>query len=69
MKTIYSLGNGKYLQLDSYGETHKSYLCVKAVLASLVLALMISSIAGLVSKYAPLDPQIIKGSRAYVTGY
>lgn len=69
MKTIYSMGKGKYIHLDSYGETHESNHLVKGVLASLVLAAIISTITALASKYAPLDPQVIKASKSYVMGY
>jgi hypothetical protein len=38
MKTIYSMGKGKYITLDSYGEIHKSHYVLKAVVAALILA-------------------------------
>ena len=39
MKTIYSMGKGKYVTLDSYGETHETRLgSIGVVLLSLLLA-------------------------------
>lgn len=69
MKTIYSMGKGKYIHLDSYGEIHKSHHLLKAVVAALILAASISSVAALVSKYTPADPQLIKADKPYVLGY
>lgn len=69
MKTIYSMGKGKYIHLDTYGETHESSLVQKAALASVVLAVIISAISAVASKYVPLDPQIMKASKSYVMGY
>jgi energy-converting hydrogenase Eha subunit A len=60
MKTIYSMGKGKYITLDSYGKTHQSNHLLKAVVAALILAASISTITALVSKYTTLDPQVIK---------
>ena len=68
MKTIYRIGKG-YVQMDSYGEIHKSHYVLKAVLAALILAASISTIAALVSKYPPVDPQIIKADKTSVIGY
>jgi hypothetical protein len=42
---------------------------LKAVVAALILAASISSIAALVSKYTPADPQLIKADKPYVLGY
>jgi hypothetical protein len=69
MKTIYSMGKGKYITLDSYGKTHQSNHLLKAVVAALILAASISTIAALASKYTTLDPQVIKASKSYVMGY
>ena len=69
MKTIYSMGKGKYIHLDSYGEIHKSHYVLKAVVAALILATSISTIAALASKYTTLDPQLIKADKSYVLGY
>jgi hypothetical protein len=69
MKTIYSMGKGKYVTLDSYGEIHKSRHLLKAVVAALILAASISTIAALASKYTTLDPQVIKADKSYVLGY
>ena len=68
MKTIYRMHNG-FIHLDSYGETRKSNHLLKAVVAALILAASISSIAALVSKYTPADPQLIKADKPYVLGY
>jgi capsular polysaccharide biosynthesis protein len=68
MKTIYRIGKG-YVQMDSYGEIHKSHYVLKAVLAALIIAASISTIAALVSKYPPVDPQIIKAGKTSVIGY
>ena len=39
MKTIYSMGKGKYVTLDSYGETHETRLgSIGVALLSLLLA-------------------------------
>ena len=46
MKTIYRIGKG-YVQMDSYGEIHKSHHLLKAVVAALILAASISTIAAL----------------------
>ena len=68
MKTIYRMHNG-YIHLDSYGEIHKSHYVLKAVLAALIIGASISTIAALVSKYPPVDPQIIKAGKTSVIGY
>jgi hypothetical protein len=69
MKTIYSMGKGKYIHLDSYGETRKSNHLLKAVVAALILAASISTITALASKYTSLGPQSINASKPYVMGY
>ena len=39
MKTIYSMGKGKYITLDSYGETHETrHRSIAIALLSLALA-------------------------------
>lgn len=39
MKTIYSMGKGKYITLDSYGETHETrHWSIAIALLSLLLA-------------------------------
>ena len=68
MKTIYRMRNG-FIQMDSYGETHKSHHLLKAVVAALILAASISTIAALASKYTSLGPQSINASKPYVMGY
>lgn len=68
MKTIYRMRNG-FIHLDSYGEIHKSHHLLKAVVAALILAASISSIAALISKYTPADSQLIKAAKPYVLGY
>ena len=68
MKTIYRMRNG-FIQMDSYGETHKSNHLLKAVVAALILAACISTIAALASKYTTLGPQLIKAYKPYVMGY
>lgn len=68
MKTIYRMRNG-FIHLDSYGETRKSNHLLKAVVAALILAASISSIAALASKYTSLGPQSINASKPYVMGY
>jgi capsular polysaccharide biosynthesis protein len=68
MKTIYRMKTG-FIQMDSYGEIHKSHHLLKAVVAALILAASISTIAALVSKYPPVDPQIIKADKTSVIGY
>ena len=68
MKTIYRMHNG-FIQLDSYGEIHKSHHLLKAVVAALILAASISTIAALASKYTSLGPQSINASKPYVMGY
>ena len=69
MKTIYSMGKGKYVILDSYGETHESNHLLKAVVFALLLAASISTIAALASKYMTFGPQVIKADKSYVLGY
>jgi hypothetical protein len=68
MKTIYRMRNG-FIHLDSYGEIHKSHHLLKAVVAALILAASISTIAALASKYTTLGPQGINASKLYVMGY
>jgi hypothetical protein len=68
MKTIYRMHNG-FIHLDSYGETRKSNHLLKAVVAALILAASISTIAALASKYTTLGPQLIKADKPYVMGY
>ena len=43
MKTIYSMGKGKYVILDSYGETHENRL---GSIAIALLALLLATISG-----------------------
>jgi hypothetical protein len=43
MKTIYSMGKGKYVILDSYGETHENRL---GSIAVALLALLLATISG-----------------------
>ena len=43
MKTIYSMGKGKYVILDSYGETHETRL---GSIAIALLALLLATISG-----------------------
>lgn len=40
MKTIYSMGKGKYITLDSYGETRENRLCAIGIA---LFALVITS--------------------------
>ena len=68
MKTIYRMHNG-FIHLDSYGETRKSNHLLRAVVAALILAASISTIAALASKYTTLGPQLIKADKPYVLGY
>ena len=68
MKTIYRMHNG-FIQMDSYGEIRKSNHLLKAVVAALILAASISTIAALASKYTTLGPQLIKADKPYVLGY
>jgi len=68
MKTIYSMTKG-YIHLDTYHKTHASHPLRTAVLSSLVLAAIISTLAGLASKYIPFNPELIKNSRVQVIGY
>ena len=44
MKTIYSMGKGKYITLDSYGETHETRL---GSIAIALLALLLATISGM----------------------
>jgi len=44
MKTIYSMGKGKYVILDSYGETHENRL---GSIAIALLALLLATISGM----------------------
>ena len=44
MKTIYSMGKGKYVILDSYGETHETRL---GSIAIALLALLLATISGM----------------------
>ena len=44
MKTIYSMGKGKYIILDSYGETHETRL---GSIAIALLALLLATISGM----------------------
>ena len=68
MKTIYRMKTG-FIQMDSYGEIHKSHLLLKAVVFALLLAASISTITALASKYTAVDPEIIKAYKTHVTGY
>jgi len=43
MKTIYSMGKGKYIHLDSYGETHENRL---GSIAIALLSLLLATISG-----------------------
>ena len=43
MKTIYSMGKGKYITLDSYGETHENRL---GSIAIALLSLLLATISG-----------------------
>jgi len=44
MKTIYSMGKGKYVILDSYGETYETRL---GSIAIALLALLLATISGM----------------------
>lgn len=44
MKTIYSMGKGKYIILDSYGETYETRL---GSIAIALLALLLATISGM----------------------
>ena len=44
MKTNYSMGKGKYVILDSYGETHENRL---GSIAIALLALLLATISGM----------------------
>jgi hypothetical protein len=44
MKTIYSMGKGKYVTLDSYGETHETRL---GSIGVTLLVLLLSTITGM----------------------
>lgn len=44
MKTIYRIGKGKYVILDSYGETHENRL---GSIAIALLALLLATISGM----------------------
>jgi hypothetical protein len=44
MKTIYSMGKGKYVILDSYGETHENRF---GSIAIALLALLLATISGM----------------------
>jgi hypothetical protein len=44
MKTIYSMGKGKYVILDSYGETHENRL---GSIVIALLALLLATISGM----------------------
>lgn len=68
MKTIYRIGKG-YVTLDTYTESHESHRLAKAVLASLLLAAIISSISGLAMKYGHLVPSGSKAGSTQVIGY
>ena len=48
MKTIYSMGKGKYITLDSYGESHETRRSdvVVFLLASIIAAITIASALG-----------------------
>ena len=60
MKTIYSMGKGKYVILDSYGETHENRL---GSIAIALLALLLATISGtalLGVDLTKINPQPIK---------
>lgn len=44
MKTIYSMGKGKYITLDSYGESHETRLWSIAIA---LLSLLLAAISGM----------------------
>ena len=44
MKTIYSIGKGKYVHMDSYGETHETR---RWSIAIALLALLLAAITGM----------------------
>ena len=48
MKTIYSMGKGKYITLDSYGESHETRRSdvVVFLLASIIAAITIAAALG-----------------------
>jgi hypothetical protein len=61
MKTIYSMGKGKYIHLDSYGESHETRRWSFAIaLFSLIIA-TISATALLGVDLTQLNPQPIQG--------
>jgi hypothetical protein len=48
MKTIYSMGKGKYITLDSYGESHETRRSdvVVFLLASIIATITIAAVLG-----------------------
>jgi len=60
MKTIYSMGKGKYITLDSYGESHETrHWSIAIALLSLTLA-TISGAALVGVDITKINPQPIK---------
>jgi len=60
MKTIYSMGKGKYVILDSYGETHENRL---GSIAIALLALLLATISGMALvgvDFTNINPQPVK---------
>lgn len=60
MKTIYSMGRGKYIQLDSYGEIHETrrWSVGIALFSVIIAAITISALLGFdVTQPQPMTQQ------------
>jgi hypothetical protein len=61
MKTIYSMGKGKYIHLDSYGESYETRRWSFAIAAFSLIIATISATALLGVDLTQLNPQPIQG--------
>ena len=61
MKTIYSMGKGKYITLDSYGESHETR---RWSLAIALLSLLLATISGMA--LVGVDPTSINPQPTHV---
>ena len=61
MKTIYSMGQGKYITLDSYGESHETRRWSIAIATFSVIIATITATALVGVDMTQLNPQSIQG--------
>jgi hypothetical protein len=61
MKTIYSMGKGKYITLDSYGESHETrrWSITIAIFSVIIATITATALVGV--DLTQLNPQPIQG--------